>query len=131
MARAVTTRTKIGWTIAAWAVALLIFFPILYTLITSLQTLLFGPDLASGALRSLAALQANGDHTDVDAEPVTRARVARARVPMTAAWSGEPCGSVLSAALSCWRPSFRCSPCRLSAIAPGTRPSPRARNARS
>ena len=38
MARAVTTQTKIGWTIAAWAVALLIFFPILYTIITSFKT---------------------------------------------------------------------------------------------
>ncbi len=38
MARAVTTRTKIGYTIAAWAVALVIFFPILYTIITSLKT---------------------------------------------------------------------------------------------
>jgi sorbitol/mannitol transport system permease protein len=38
MARAVSTRTKVSYTIAAWAVALLIFFPILYTLITSLRT---------------------------------------------------------------------------------------------
>lgn len=38
MSRAVTTRTKIGWTIAAWLVALLIFFPILYTIITSFKT---------------------------------------------------------------------------------------------
>ena len=38
MARAVTTRTKIGFTVAAWIVALLIFFPILYTIITSLKT---------------------------------------------------------------------------------------------
>lgn len=38
MARAVTTRTKVGYTIAAWIVALLIFFPILYTIITSLRT---------------------------------------------------------------------------------------------
>ena len=38
MARAVSTRTKIGWTVAAWAVALIIFFPILYTIITSLKT---------------------------------------------------------------------------------------------
>ena len=34
MARAVTTRTKVGYTVAAWVVALLIFFPILYTIIT-------------------------------------------------------------------------------------------------
>jgi sorbitol/mannitol transport system permease protein len=38
MARAVTTRTKVSYTIAAWIVALLIFFPILYTVITSLRT---------------------------------------------------------------------------------------------
>lgn len=38
MARAVTTRAKIGYTAAAWTVALLIFFPILYTIITSLKT---------------------------------------------------------------------------------------------
>ncbi|SFB19363.1 sorbitol ABC transporter membrane protein/mannitol ABC transporter membrane protein [Rhizobium sp. NFR07] len=38
MARKVTTGAKIGWTIAAWVVALLIFFPILYALITSLKT---------------------------------------------------------------------------------------------
>ena len=35
MARAVPTRTKVGYTVAAWIVALLIFFPILYTIITS------------------------------------------------------------------------------------------------
>ena len=38
MARAVPTRTKVSFTVAAWAVALLIFFPILYTIITSLRT---------------------------------------------------------------------------------------------
>ena len=38
MARAVSTQTKIGWTIAAWFVALLIFFPILYAIITSFKT---------------------------------------------------------------------------------------------
>lgn len=38
MARAVPTRTKVTFTVAAWAVALLIFFPILYTVITSLRT---------------------------------------------------------------------------------------------
>jgi multiple sugar transport system permease protein len=38
MARAVKTRTKAVYTVAAWAVALLIFFPILYTIITSLKT---------------------------------------------------------------------------------------------
>ncbi|RJE79247.1 carbohydrate ABC transporter permease [Paracoccus sp. JM45] len=38
MARAVSTRIKIGYTVAAWTVALIIFFPILYTVITSLKT---------------------------------------------------------------------------------------------
>ena len=39
------------------------------TLITSLQTLLFGPELARGALRELAALQATADDASRDAEP--------------------------------------------------------------
>ena len=38
MARAVPTRTKVSYTVAAWVVALLIFFPILYAIITSLRT---------------------------------------------------------------------------------------------
>ena len=38
MARAVSTRRKWGYTVAAWAVALVIFFPILYTIITSFKT---------------------------------------------------------------------------------------------
>jgi sorbitol/mannitol transport system permease protein len=38
MARSVTTRHKVTATIFAWIVALLIFFPILYTVITSLKT---------------------------------------------------------------------------------------------
>ncbi|MDP5308148.1 carbohydrate ABC transporter permease [Paracoccus spongiarum] len=38
MARAVSRNTRIGWTIAAWVVALIIFFPILYTIITSLKS---------------------------------------------------------------------------------------------
>ena len=38
MARAVSTQAKIGWTIAAWIAALLIFFPILYAIITSFKT---------------------------------------------------------------------------------------------
>ena len=38
MARAVSTRTKVSYTVAAWVVALLIFFPILYTIITSLKS---------------------------------------------------------------------------------------------
>ena len=39
------------------------------TLITSLQTLLYGPELAVGALRALAALQATEDVPELDAEP--------------------------------------------------------------
>ena len=38
MARAVTTRRKVVATVAAWIVALLIFFPILYTIITSFKS---------------------------------------------------------------------------------------------
>ncbi|AXV16295.1 sugar ABC transporter permease [Neorhizobium sp. SOG26] len=38
MARAVTTRHKVTATVFAWIVALIIFFPILYTLVTSLKT---------------------------------------------------------------------------------------------
>ncbi len=38
MARAVSTRTKVGYTAAAWIVALIIFFPILYTIITSFKS---------------------------------------------------------------------------------------------
>jgi glycogen debranching enzyme len=39
------------------------------TLITCLQTLLFGPELASTALEVLAELQAKGDEPSIDAEP--------------------------------------------------------------
>ena len=39
------------------------------TLITSLQTLLFGPELAGGALRALASLQATEEIPELDAEP--------------------------------------------------------------
>jgi glycogen debranching enzyme len=39
------------------------------TLITSYQTLLFGPELARGALEVLAELQAAKDDPDIDAEP--------------------------------------------------------------
>jgi glycogen debranching enzyme len=39
------------------------------TIITSLQTLLFGPELAAGALRVLAELQATEDDAESDAEP--------------------------------------------------------------
>jgi glycogen debranching enzyme len=39
------------------------------TLITCLQTLLFGPELAHNALHALAELQATGDDPEIDAEP--------------------------------------------------------------
>jgi glycogen debranching enzyme len=39
------------------------------TIITSLQTLLFGPELARNALEALAAIQATEDDPSVDAEP--------------------------------------------------------------
>ena len=39
------------------------------TLITCLQTLVFGPDLAASALRELAAIQATEDDPERDAEP--------------------------------------------------------------
>jgi glycogen debranching enzyme len=39
------------------------------TLITCLQTLMFGPELARGSLRELAALQARADDPSRDAEP--------------------------------------------------------------
>ncbi len=38
MARAVTTKRKIAYTAAAWAVGLLIFFPVLWTILTSFKT---------------------------------------------------------------------------------------------
>ena len=38
MARAVTTQRKIAFTIAAWAVGLTIFFPVLWTILTSFKT---------------------------------------------------------------------------------------------
>lgn len=66
MARAVTTQTKIGWTIAAWAVALLIFFPILYTIITSFKTeseAIAGFNLIpSGTLESYAEVQSQKNY---------------------------------------------------------------------
>ncbi|MEM7641347.1 MAG: carbohydrate ABC transporter permease [Pseudomonadota bacterium] len=38
MARAASTRAKIGWTALAWGIAFLIFFPILWTILTSFKT---------------------------------------------------------------------------------------------
>ncbi len=35
MARAVTTSSKVGFTVVAWVVALLLFFPILWTILTA------------------------------------------------------------------------------------------------
>jgi glycogen debranching enzyme len=39
------------------------------TIVTCLQTLLFGPELAENALRTLAGLQATEDDPEIDAEP--------------------------------------------------------------
>ena len=62
MARAVTTQHKVIVTVAAWIVALLIFFPILYTIITSFKTeteAIAGFNLIpSGTLESYAEVQA-------------------------------------------------------------------------
>ena len=38
MARAVSLQRRWAWTIAAWAVALIIFFPILWTILTAFKT---------------------------------------------------------------------------------------------
>jgi sorbitol/mannitol transport system permease protein len=38
MARAASTRSRIGWTALAWAIGLLMFFPILWTILTSFKT---------------------------------------------------------------------------------------------
>src|SRR5690606_30089298 len=61
MARAVTNRHKTVVTIAAWIVALLIFFPSLYTIVTSFkseQEAIAGFNLIpSGTLESYAAVQ--------------------------------------------------------------------------
>ena len=38
MARAVSTRRKVFFTALAWIVALLLFFPILWTILTSFKT---------------------------------------------------------------------------------------------
>ena len=58
------------------------------TLITCLQTMLFGPELSIGALGALATLQATGDHAAIDAEPgkipheVRRGKAAAAWFPV-------------------------------------------------
>ncbi|MFT4011876.1 MAG: carbohydrate ABC transporter permease [Paracoccus sp. (in: a-proteobacteria)] len=66
MARAVSPRARMGWSIAAWIVALLIFFPILYTIITSLKTeqeAISGFDLIpSFTLESFQAVQSQNNY---------------------------------------------------------------------
>jgi len=66
MARTVSTSGRIGWTIAAWLVALLIFFPILYTIVTSFKTeqeAIAGFNLIpSGTLESYREVQAQYDY---------------------------------------------------------------------
>jgi sorbitol/mannitol transport system permease protein len=66
MARAVTPQRKAVFTIAAWIVAFLIFFPILYTIITSFkseQEAIAGFNLIpSGTLESYAEVQAQKNY---------------------------------------------------------------------
>lgn len=66
MARAVSTRRKTVATIAAWVIAFLIFFPILYTIITSFKSeseAIAGFDLIpSGTTESYAAVQDQYDY---------------------------------------------------------------------
>jgi glycogen debranching enzyme len=62
------------------------------TIVTCLQTLLFGPELARSALESLAALQAREDDPSVDAEPgkiVHEIRRGRAAQTWFAAYYGS------------------------------------------
>ena len=66
MARAVSKRRTIAFTIAAWIVALVIFFPILYTIITSFKSeteAIQGFNLIpSGTVESYAAVQAQSNY---------------------------------------------------------------------
>src|SRR4249919_3674978 len=66
MARAVTSQRKAVVTVAAWIVAFLIFFPILYTIITSFkseQEAIAGFNLIpSGTLESYAEVQAQKNY---------------------------------------------------------------------
>ena len=66
MARAVSTRRTVFFTIAAWIVALIIFFPILYTIITSFKSeteAIQGFNLIpSGTVESYAAVQAQSNY---------------------------------------------------------------------
>ena len=66
MARAVSTRTKVAYTVAAWIVALLIFFPILYAIVTSFKT---EPEaiagfslLPSGTIENYVQVQSQNDY---------------------------------------------------------------------
>ena len=79
------------------------------TLITSYQTLLFGPELARGALEVLAELQATEDDPSIDAEPgkivhevrhgkaakvvVPRATTARSTRPRSTSCCSRRCGA--------------------------------------
>ena len=66
MARAVSTRRTVVFTIAAWIVALVIFFPILYTIITSFKSeteAIQGFNLIpSGTVESYQAVQAQSNY---------------------------------------------------------------------
>ena len=66
MARAVSTRRTVAFTIAAWIIALVIFFPILYTIITSFKSeteAIQGFNLIpSGTVESYAAVQAQSNY---------------------------------------------------------------------
>ena len=63
------------------------------TIIASLQTLLFGPELAQTALRALAELQADADDPEVDAEPGKILHELR-RGKAASAWFGTYYGTV-------------------------------------
>src|SRR5690606_11764249 len=66
MARAVTTRHKTVATVAAWIIAFLIFFPILYTIITAFKSeteAIAGFNLIpSGTLESFREVQAQSGY---------------------------------------------------------------------
>ncbi len=66
MARAVSTRRTAVFTIAAWVIALIIFFPILYTIVTSFKSeteAIKGFNLIpSGTIESYAAVQAQSGY---------------------------------------------------------------------
>jgi sorbitol/mannitol transport system permease protein len=66
MARAVSTRRTVAFTVAAWIVALIIFFPILYTIITSFKSeteAIQGFNLIpSGTIESYVEVQTQKDY---------------------------------------------------------------------